>query len=118
MNRLKWTLVFGFALFALAACSGSGGSRNYVISESKAYEATLYRQNCAICHGIEGEGKTLETGIVVPSLRQGEFKAVSEDQIYNQIANGGNGMLAFRRQLTDREIRLLATMVRRDLRGQ
>ena len=118
MYLAKWLIVFVFALFLLAACGGQIGERNYVISESKTYEASLYRQNCSICHGAEGEGRTLETGVVVPSLRQGQFKAVTEEQIYNQIANGGNGMLAFRRQLSDREIKLLATMVKRDLRGQ
>lgn len=118
MYLAKWLIVLMFGLFLLAACSGRAGSSSYVIAESKSYEASLYRQNCSICHGAEGEGKVLETGVIVPSLRQGSFKAVSEEQIYNQIANGGNGMLAFRRQLSDREIKLLATMVKRDLRGQ
>jgi hypothetical protein len=67
--------------------------------------------------GLRGEGRRLEDGTIVPSLRTGEFKAQSEAQIYKQIADGGNGMLPFRRQLSDREINLLTTMVQRDLRG-
>ena len=70
----------------------------------------------AICHGPEGEGKTIDDGTVVPSLRHGDFKAISEDQIYSQIADGGNGMTPFRTQLTEREIRLLVKLVREDLR--
>ncbi|MBK9164846.1 MAG: cytochrome c [Acidobacteria bacterium] len=106
-----------FAAIGMAGCFGGGGGR-YVIGESKAFEASLYRQNCAICHGPEGDGKTLDDGTVVPSLREGNFKAVNDGQIYNQIANGGNGMVGFRRQLSERELRLLVDLVRRDLRGQ
>jgi len=116
MHYLKIGLILIATGFYAGACVTTQGT-SYVIGESKAYEATLYRQNCAICHGPEGNGKTLEDGTVVPSLRKGEFKAPSESQIYKQIADGGNGMLPFRRQLSDREIKLLTTMVHRDLRG-
>lgn len=116
MPRAKLFVVAMFAAIGLAGCFGGGG--RYVISESKAYEASLFRQNCAICHGPEGDGKTLDDGTKVPSLREGEFKAKTENQIYDQIANGGNGMVGFRRQLSERELRLLVDLVRRDLRGQ
>jgi mono/diheme cytochrome c family protein len=89
-----------------------------MIAESNTYEASLFRQHCAICHGSEGEGKMLATGVMVPSLRAGEFKALTEAAIYNQIANGGNGMLPFRNQLTERELKLMASFVYRDLRGK
>ena len=117
MLRIKLFTAVLFAAIVLAGCFGSGGER-YVIGESKAYEASLYRQNCAICHGPEGDGKTLDGGTKVPSLREGDFKAKTANQIYDQIANGGNGMVGFRRQLSEREIRLLVDMVNRDLRGQ
>ncbi len=115
MNGIKIGVIACFAVFGLAACFSSDPD-HFVIADSKAYEATLYRQNCAICHGPEGDGKTLEDGVVVPSLRVGEFKARTETEVYKQIADGGNGMLAFRSLLSDREIRLLTDMVRRDLR--
>ncbi len=117
MLRVKLFAAVLFAAIGMAGCFGGGGGR-YVIGESKAFEASLYRQNCAICHGPEGDGKTLDDGTVVPSLREGNFKAVNDGQIYNQIANGGNGMVGFRRQLSERELRLLVDLVRRDLRGQ
>ena len=117
MLRVKLFAAAVFAAIGLAGCFGGGGER-YAIGESEAFEASLYRQNCAICHGPEGDGKTLDDGTVVPSLREGNFKAVNDGQIYNQIANGGNGMVGFRRQLSERELRLLVDLVRRDLRGQ
>lgn len=118
MIRLKFLIVLVFAAAAVAGACGGGPKSGYVLADNRSYEATLFRQNCAICHGPEGEGRTLDNGTVVPSLRKGEFKSVTEEQIYKQIAEGGNGMLPFRRQLSDREIKLLVTMVKRDLRGQ
>jgi len=89
----------------------------FSIATDKSYEASLFRQNCAICHGPEGEGKLLENGTKVPSLRQGEFKFHTEEEIYKQIANGGNGMTPFRDQLSDRELRQMAAFVHDRLRG-
>ena len=115
MLHLKLAVIFIFGIFAISACFSSGPKR-YVIADSKAYEASLFRQHCAVCHGPEGEGKTLDDGTKVPSLREGEFKFKSEDEIYNQISNGGNGMTPFRDQLTQREIKLMTSFVHYDLR--
>lgn len=113
----KYLSVAIFVIFvAFGAACFSAKPQRYVISESRSYEASLYRQNCAICHGPEAEGKTLDDGRVVPSLRAGEFKTHTEAEIFNQIANGGNGMAPFRGQLTDREIQLMTEFVARDLR--
>ncbi len=78
----------------------------------------MFRQNCAICHGPEAEGKMLDDGTKVPSLREGDFKFRTDSEVYKQIAEGGHGMLPFRNQLTDRELRLMVEFVRRDLRGK
>ena len=67
--------------------------------------------------GPEGEGKTLDDGTKVPSLREGEFKFKTEDEIYKQISGGGNGMTPFRDLLTDRELKLMTSLVHDDLRS-
>ncbi|MEO8041963.1 MAG: cytochrome c [Acidobacteriota bacterium] len=103
-------------LFAVACLSSK--PHRYVISESKAYEASLFRQNCAICHGPEGEGKTLSDGRRIPNLREGEFKYRTDAEIYHHIADGGNGMVPFRGQLTDREINLMVRFVQDELRSK
>lgn len=102
-------------MIGIAAC-GSLEPDRYSIVESSGYESSLFRQHCAICHGPEGEGKTLDDGTVVPSLRVGEFKRVGEAAIYEQISEGGNGMTPFRTQLTEREMRLLTDLVHNKLR--
>jgi mono/diheme cytochrome c family protein len=117
MFRARIAAIIFISALALSACFGSKPS-GYVIADSKAYEASLFRQHCAVCHGPEGEGKTLEDGTIVPSLRKGEFKFKTESEIYHQISDGGNGMTPFRDQLTDRELRLLADLVHNKLRAE
>ena len=115
MFRVKLAVIIIIAIFGICACFNSG-SKRYVIADSKTYEASLFRQHCAICHGPEGEGKTLDDGTKVPSLREGEFKFKTEAEIYKQISAGGNGMTPFRDQLTEREMKLLTGIVHDNLR--
>jgi len=116
MFRAKLVIVVLISLFGIAACLQKTSAR-YSITDSKAYEASIFRQNCAICHGPEGEGKTLGDGRVIPNIRDGEHKYKTDGEIYNHIANGGNGMVPFRDMLTDREIKLMVNFVQHDLRG-
>ena len=115
MIRIKSLIVLVFAAMFTASCLETGPKR-FVIADSKSYEASMFRQNCAICHGKEAEGKTLDDGTKVPNLREGPFKYNTDSQIYDHIANGGNGMVPFRSQLSEREIKMLVQFVQRDLR--
>lgn len=116
-KRLKFFAILIAAGMVLPACIASNRSK-FVIAASKSYETSIYRQNCLICHGPEGEGRTLDDGRIVPSLRTGNFKAVTTDAIYKQISDGGNGMTPFNKVLTERELRMMAEFVQRDLRGK
>jgi mono/diheme cytochrome c family protein len=106
MRRAKFCVSAVFLVLLAFACTHPE-SRRFSTSESKAYEASLFRQNCAICHGPEAEGKTLDDGRQVPNLRVGEFKYRTDAQIHRHISEGGYGMAPFRGQLTEREINLL-----------
>jgi cytochrome c len=116
-KRLKVLAILLFAIFGVSACFKATPNR-FVIATSKSYETSIYRQQCLICHGPEGEGRTLDDGRIVPSLRAGQFKAITTDAIYRQIADGGNGMTPFNKVLTERELRMMAEFVQRDLRGK
>ena len=116
MLRFKLLIILVFVVFSISSCFDSK-PKHFVIADSKSYEASLFRQHCAICHGPEGEGKVLDDGTKIPSLREGEFKFKSEAEIYKQISDGGNGMSPFRDQLTDRELKLMATFVHNELRS-
>jgi cytochrome c553 len=121
MKQLKVFIIFVFAAFFAAACAEKeieGQKRvGIVLAESKTYEASLYRQNCAICHGVEGYGKELQ-GRQIPSLRFGEIAGKTEEQIYEQIATGKNPMPSFKFQMTEEEMRRLAKFIYKDLQGR
>lgn len=107
-----------FAVAATTAACFASKPKLYRIADSKSYEASLFRQNCAICHGPEGEGKVLDDGKQIPNLRDGEFKFKTDGEIYRHISEGGNGMTPFRDQLTEREINLMVNFVQTELRLQ
>jgi cytochrome c553 len=118
MNRLKLTVICLFIALFVFACADEKETRaGFVIADSKSYEASLFRQNCAICHGLEANGKEID-GKLVPSLRYGEAEKKTEQEIYDQIANGKLPMPAFKNQLTEEEIRRMVKFVRRDLQGK
>ena len=115
MHQAKFAVVLLFTIAGIASCFSPKSGR-YNITDSKAYEASLFRQNCAVCHGPEGEGKTLDDGKQIPNLRDGEFKFKTDAEIYRHISDGGNGMTPFRDQLTEREINLMVNFVQKNLR--
>lgn len=113
MLKIKILIISLFVL--TAACVSTESKRGeFNITESKSYEASLFRQNCAVCHGQEANGKEIN-GTLIPSLRYGEAATLSEEQIYTQIRDGKLPMPAFKNQLTEEEIRKMVRFVRRDL---
>jgi mono/diheme cytochrome c family protein len=118
MQYLKVLIVLSFAAFFAASCISSASSGKGVqITGNKSLEASIFRQNCAVCHGREAEGKEVD-GLLIPSLRRGDVEQKTEQQIYDQIYNGGNGMVPFKGQLSDSEIRKMVRFIKYDLQGK
>ena len=119
MKFLKIFVVSFVVACFIAACVQTKSKRRdgIVIAESKSYEASLYRQHCAICHGTEAYGKEID-GKFVPSLRFGDIENKSEQEIYEQIAHGKLPMPSFKNQLTEDEIQKMIIFIRRDLQGK
>ena len=118
MSKLKFFAVFLFIAFAVFACeNGKGTRQSFVIADSKSYEASLFRQNCAICHGQEANGKEMDDKLI-PSLRYGDAANKTEEEIYQQIKEGKLPMPAFKNQLTEDEIQKMVRFIRRDLQGR
>lgn len=112
---LKLLFILSFIFLGIVACSNQkAGGSGIVIADSASYEASIYRQNCAICHGKEAYGKMVD-GKMVPSLRFGEAAKKTEDEIYEQIAHGKLPMPSFEKQLTEREMRQMVKFIVRDL---
>ncbi len=120
ISQISKTAVILFCLliiFGIWSCGGEAKKGKVSIAETRSVEASLFRQNCTVCHGFEGEGKEIG-GRQVPTLREGAAAMKTEEQIYLQILNGGNGMTPFRGQLSEQEIRKLARFIYKDLQGR
>ena len=75
MLRTKLTIIFILAAVAIAAC-GSSQPERFSIAASPGYESSLFRQNCAICHGPDGSGGSTnaeDLSVVVPKLTDAEI---------------------------------------------
>jgi mono/diheme cytochrome c family protein len=74
---------------------------------------TLFLANCAACHGIDGGGSR------APSLVSGPLGKLSEEELVKKIGKGKPlaGMPRFRKDLSQEQIRAIATYVV-SLRGQ
>lgn len=118
MKFLKISIILIFLAFAIACMqTASKRSSGIRIADSKSYEASLFRQNCAICHGTEANGKEMD-GRLIPSLRYGAAAMKSEAEIYEQIKHGKLPMPAFENQLTEKEIQKMVKFIRHDLQGK
>jgi mono/diheme cytochrome c family protein len=116
--RLKILVVLTLTISGIAACLQTQSKRNeFNIADSKSYEASLFRQNCAICHGQEANGKEMD-GRLIPSLRYGAAAQKSEEEIYLQIKEGKLPMPSFKNQLTEDEIQKMVKFIQRDLQGK
>lgn len=72
-------------------------------SKARAAGATVYRVNCAMCHGSQGHGDGPETKRGVPpppSLITGKSIQMRDGQLMHVLTYGQGGMAAFGSQLT------------------
>ena len=80
---------------------GGGGGGASLIAQGQ----QVFSENCAVCHGPTGHG-----GSAGPDLRT-QPKAQQVDTAVEQVTNGGGGMPPFGEQLSDTQIRAVATYV-------
>ena len=79
-----------------------------------------FSQVCARCHKENGEGGAFElegVKLKVPNLREGHVVKDSDKELAEQIADGGDGMPAFKKRLSQEQIDNLVRFIRRDLQG-
>lgn len=80
----------------------------------------IYAAECARCHGITGEGGTVEIlkkKLNVPSLKTGHALNHNEQQLAKQIADGGDGMPAYKDKLKQEEINTLVSFIRKEFQA-
>ena len=91
-----------------------------VPSDELAAARTTFSQVCARCHKENGEGGAFElegVKLKVPNLREGHVVKDSDEELAEQIADGGDGMPAFKKRLSQEQIDNLVRFIRRDLQG-
>jgi mono/diheme cytochrome c family protein len=116
----RLTRAFAAAAAGLALLGGAGcTARGDRPAPAAPGEQTrrLYERSCAVCHGPSGEGKQLGT-MRVPTLREGQAAAGTDERLFAQISDGGNGMPPFKHTLDDRQIQDLVRFVREELQGK
>lgn len=113
-QKTKAILILVFIAGVFACTKQEAIKNGIIIADSDKYEATIFRQNCAVCHGKEAYGKEVD-GKLVPSLRYGEAAKKTREEIYQQIAYGKLPMPSFKKQLTEQEINQMVDFVMYDL---
>jgi mono/diheme cytochrome c family protein len=77
--------------------------------------SALYSKSCAKCHGKDGRAKTFR-GKMASARNIADAKwqnAVSDERIFNSIANGREKMPAFGKKYSDAQIEALVAYVRK-----
>ena len=79
--------------------TSSQGTSNLALGQQ------LFADNCSVCHGATGQGGNGGPDLTaIPSAK-------SLQRVIEQVTNGGGGMPPFKGQLTDPQIRAVATYV-------
>ena len=119
-NRLL-SVVYALAVVAaflvLQASLRTSGAvvRAEVSAVNQRSAATLYSKHCASCHGKDGRSKTFKAKFnhARNLTEPGWHDAVSDERIFNSIANGRGGkMPAFGKKISEAEIDSLVLLVR------
>lgn len=83
---------------------------------------TIYLETCVKCHkegGTGGEATFENKKIKVPSFKSPGAIKMSDDRLYDHIANGEEGeMPAFKDRLSEQQMRTLVKFIRKEFQGQ
>jgi mono/diheme cytochrome c family protein len=114
-NRAQYlALSLGLLFFLFAgqqAWLASGATpKGVAVAQGDIDAGALYATNCAKCHGANGGGKTLRGRDLTSAKWQ---ESVSDERIFNSIANGRERMPAFGKKFSDAQIEALVAYVRR-----
>ncbi len=121
---LSAVLMFGYGAFLTApAQTGSGQNSSKTSGEITAHVKTIYKVDCALCHGEKGDGKTdLATGM---GLTLSDFtdprtlQSKPDDQLFQLIRKGKDKMPPEEEgRAKDAEVRTLIGYIRNMSKGQ
>jgi mono/diheme cytochrome c family protein len=139
MRLSKLVIIIAALAFFAAACgggdsagtnqtAGNGGTQPTAspaatakaTPDELAEAKTMYNQVCANCHGEKGEGGPVKIEgkrLKVPSLLEGHGLEHTDEQFAKQIADGGDGMPAFKDRMSPEQINNMVRFLRRDIQA-
>ncbi len=81
-----------------------------------------FAKDCVVCHGQEGKGGLVKTTdgskLKVPSLTEGHALKHLDEDLVDQIENGGDGMPKFKDKLSPDEVKALVRFVHHEFQGK
>ena len=83
-----------------------------VDSRKSDHTKSLFKANCAVCHGEDGTGAFLGKRLQAPDLTSHEVQSQPNAALEHIIKEGKNGMPPFGDRLDSQEIRSLVAHVR------
>ncbi|HVF51255.1 MAG TPA: cytochrome c [Pyrinomonadaceae bacterium] len=141
MKYLKLALLLCASTLAFNACTDASNTNNNETTRANTAQSpaattsplatptpdefaaarATYNSNCIRCHKENGEGGLVEldekTKLKVPNFKEGHALQHTEEQFARKIANGDDGMPAFKKRLSQEQIDELARFVRRELQA-
>ncbi|MEO8072285.1 MAG: cytochrome c [Acidobacteriota bacterium] len=116
-NTLKQFVIFAFFSVCVSGwlySESSGAATKNPLSKSLD-TATLYKKNCASCHGKDGQAKSFRGKLLnAQNLTDADWQAkVSDEHIFNIITNGRKKMPTFGKKLSEEEINSLVDYIRK-----
>lgn len=110
-------LTISFLCLALVSCQGSA-RRDAPATGELAEARAIFQRECAVCHGTTGEGSPMMTQMVAGiNLKSPRARALSDEQMRQQIANGKGAMPPFAGRLTPEQINALVKYIRQEIQG-
>ena len=136
MRLSKLAIIIAALTFFAASCGGDSAGTNQAAGnggtqptaspkatptpDELAEAKTMYNQVCANCHGEKGEGGPVKIEgkrLKVPSLLEGHGLEHTDADFAKQIANGGDGMPAFKDRMSAEQINNMVRFLRRDIQA-
>lgn len=113
MIRFIFITLVSISVIMLSACFDDNETAVPQNNPSRVF----FMQNCAVCHGMKGEGKQIGDKIA-PDLRSEKIVKDSDEKLFLQISNGGGGMPAFKYQIDEEKIREMVRFIRAEIQGK
>jgi hypothetical protein len=86
-HRTSLTFIVGFVIFVSFVLAVPASAQGCDDKEIMEFRATLYSVNCAVCHGLDGQGR-------IGATLAKDWPSIRPDlRIKETIVNGGPGLL-------------------------